>query len=295
VTRALPVAAVLRQVLKQAFWDSYDLLGRLLVLNFALFLLLLVVGYYAMLLVVVTAQGLPPGSRVPFVLVASFLVFGLCAVPVLSGLFHMGALSSAEKDPSLWEFLRGVRRHSGRMLRFVLALTGLEALLAVNVWFYFAGGMLPESLALPATVLGGVAFWLMVVGVLIGMHGAPLVVRRGMGARAALRWGFVLTLKYPWASLGTFLFLAAMLVIGMGLKFVGLVLYGVVAPVMLANSLHDVVLEREEQGAADGGVATPPPTSWRMIRAAEEAAEERRLRRARYERTFRDILRPWEM
>lgn len=292
----LPVAAVLRQVLKQAFWDSYDLLGRLLALNFALFLLLMVIGYYGMLLVVVTAQGVAPGIRAPFVLVAAFLLFGLCAVPTWAGLFHVGALSSAEKDPSLGDFFRGVRRHSGGMLRFVLALVGLEALLAVNVWFYFAGGLLPESLALPATVLGGVAFWLMVLGVLIGMHGAPLVVRRGMSARAAIRWGFVLTLKYLGATLGTFVFLAALLVIGVALKFVGLILYGVVAPVMLANSLHDVVLEREEQGATDAEAGdAQPPTSWKTIRAAEDAAEERRLKRARYERTFRDILRPWDM
>jgi hypothetical protein len=172
----------------------------------------------------------------------------------------------------------------------------LAALLLVNIWFYFLSGLLPESLAIAGFVVGGLCFWLMLLLVVILGHAMPLVVRRGFGFRRGMKYGLLLTLKYPGATFGTALFGASLLVLGAYLKFAGLVVFGFTLPVLLANSLHDVIVDREEQAsAATPEAAGEKRTSWREIREDDEQQEEARLRRARYDRTFRDVIRPWEM
>jgi len=92
-------------------------------------------------------------------------------------------------------------------------------------------------------------------------------------------------------QLATVLFAASLLVIGARLWGVGLLLWGFTAPVLLMNALHDVIAEYEDDLARP---PLPPATSWAERQAREAEEEERRLKNARYQRTFRDVIRPWE-
>lgn len=284
------------QVFKQWFWDCYDHLGRLLLLNVLLFFALLPVSYYLLLAIVALARAFEGPATVVAVAVLLILASTLFTTVWFAGMLHFGRLSSAEKDPPARAFLAGLRTCGGRALRFLLLWHVVAAILLANLWFYFFGGRLPESLALAGYALGGLCGWLFVLWVAVGMHALPLAARQQRTLRDLVRLGLGLTVKYPGATFSVMAFAATLLVVGALPKLAGILLWGFAAPAMLINSLHDVVLEREEveEGARQSRTANKP-TSWRQIQIEESDAEEHRLRKARYERTLRDILRPWEM
>lgn len=286
------------QVLKQAFWDTYDHLGRLVLLNILLVLTLLPLGW-AML------QGLAIGGAdlalVPgvllFVLGAAAICF-LLGTPWLSGLLHFGHLVSEEKDPSVSAFATGWKACGKAVASSLGLILFVGSVLLLNAWFYLFSGMLPDGLAVVGGLLGGLCGWLTLTLAAIALHVLPLAARDRHPPLKALKLGALLTLKFPGATFLTLLFIVSLLILGTVLRFAGILIYGFFMPVVLMNSLHDVVvdvLQREEEAARIAEEGESAPRSWKEIEEQEKDEEETRLRRARYDRGFRDILRPWEM
>lgn len=285
------------QVLRQWFWDTYDHLGRLLLLNLALFFVLAPVFFYGgILMLALAAQAGPAGGMI--LLCGGFVVaVPLVLAPVCAGLFHFGALASAEKDPPARAFFAGVRACGFRMWRFLSVCCLLGAILAFNVWCYFFTAFVPQGLRFAGYALGGLCLWLLLFLAGAAMHGLPLAARGNRTVGRTLKIGALLTVKYPMLTLTTFLFVLGMFLIGAWLKFAGLIVYGFVLPAMVANSLHDVVAEVEDRAekATAEGKKPEQPASWKQIRAQENEDDEARMKRVRYERGWADLLRPWEM
>ncbi len=142
------------------------------------------------------------------------------------------------------------------------------------------------------------ARWMIPLFAMIVMHAIPHFVRARSGMWRALRFGFLVTMKYPGLTFSILLFLASLWIIGAALKFAGIFLFAFSGTAMLLNSLHDVLLDTEEraENLREARKANGPskPASWKELRAIENETEEERMRRSRYERTFRDLVRPWE-
>lgn len=288
------------RIFKQWFWDCYDSAGRLLVLNFLLFLLFFPAGMAMVAWLSSGGEGFT--AEQIFVLTAAA---GLAGLPpllavYLAGMMAFGQSSTDTADPSFRDFLRGVRRHGLRMWGLaLLAVFGFFALMA-NVVFYLNQSGEAGGVAVVPGLMLGLSFWMTLLLGGIVMHGAPLVVRRGMGPLAAAKGGLYLCARYPIATLGIVLFVSSVFVLGAALRMVGLVFFSFSLGAMFLNSAHDVLIDfeeaRERRAEEDkAGGREPRRASWKEIREAEVEEEVERLDKARYDRTWQDILRPWEM
>jgi len=285
------------QVLRQWFWDTYDHLGRLLLLNILLFFAVAPIAFYGGVTLLALAGAISPSATLPLLAAACAVIVPLAATPVCAGLFWFGKLASAEKDPPARAFLAGIRECGWPMAKWLLACGAIAGVLLFNVWCYFFSAFLPTEFRFLGYVLGGLCLWLLLFLAGVAMHGLPLVARGRRTVRQTLRLGALLTIKYPILTLTVLLFVAGMLALGAWLKLAGLIVYGFILPAMALNSLHDVIADAEaraEQDAADGKPAERP-ASWKQIRAQQDEDDEARMKRVRYERGWADLLRPWEM
>lgn len=283
------------QITKQWFWDYYDHLGRLILGNIIAFLALVPPLYICFVYLEAVLAPLSPQAAVLTLFVATVTVLPPFAALWFSSFGHFGGRVSLEKDPRLGEFVVGLRRRFLKMWRFFLLLFGLLGLLWLNMWFYVAGGFLPEGLRLVGYLLAGVCFWLSILVVIAAIPALPAVVRTDLSVMASWRFGLLCLLRYPGVLTGVFIFLCSLWVIGFFLRLAGIFLFAFAGTALLFNSTYDVLVAFEEgrEKAAKGGA--PRPRTWRERREAESESEEERMNRVRYERTLRDVLRPWEM
>ncbi|MEQ8820783.1 MAG: hypothetical protein RLY93_11115 [Sumerlaeia bacterium] len=286
------------QVLKQWFWDCYDHLGRLLALNLVLFFLFLPVALYSASTGLQIAGNLPPATAILLICAALIVLVPLVGTLWFGALLPFAGQVSQEKDPPFRYALTGLKMAWGRLARFFLLTGSTFAILLLNLWFYFSGTAFSGAMPVLTSILGGLCLWLIALLALVTGHALPLLVRQNRGALSALKVGFLLTAKYPLLTIGAGLFLASLWVIGTALRFVGVIGFAFSGTALFLNSLHDVILEAESrQLTRDPAAENDPeerPTSWREIREAENQTEDERIKKARYERSFRDILRPWE-
>lgn len=279
-------------VLIHWFWDTFDHMGRLLTLNAALFLATAPL-VYALFIALGVSLRESTGATVLVALLAIGLgVLQLGPVTIAAaGLLHFAGRISEEKDPPMGEFLRGVWAMGRRVLGLMIVWVMASTVLMVNAWFY-VGPMRPQWLPpMAGAFLSGLCVWLAAAGVGVMIHAVVLRVRSRHTLGECLRLGALLALKYPVLTTSTVIFAASLIVIGVWLWLVGVLLWGFVAPALLANALHDVIAEFEEDAARPD---LPPPMTWAERKARDDEDEERRMRRARYQRTFRDVIRPWE-
>lgn len=289
---------MLFQTLKQAFWDSYDHLGRLLAMNLLLFMTLVPAFTYGSAFVFVFIEPFGPVGRVAIVSLVLWLTLVVMGTIWFGSLLHFAWMSTQELDPPFREFFKGILRRGPRVALFFAVWGGIEVILLLNLWFYYLSGFLPEGLTLIGYILGGVAFWIALFLFGVAAHALPALVRENLSLRQSMKLGLFLSLKYPGATLKTLVFFISIWIIGVALKFVGIVILGFFFPLMVLNSLHDVLVateEKAERARQEASNPKPQASSWKEIEEEQEVSEEERLNKARYERTFRDILRPWEM
>ncbi len=283
------------QITKQWFWDYYDHLGRLILGNIIAFLVLVPPLYICFVYLDAVLGSLSRQAAVLTLFVAIVVVLPPFAAFWFSAFGHFGGRVSLEKDPRLGEFLMGLRRRFLKMWCFFLLLLGALALLWLNVWFYVGGGFFPDGLRIVAYLLAGVCFWLSLLVGIAAIPVIPALARTDLPVMAAWRFGLLCLLRYPGVLIGVFVFLCSLWVIGFFLRLAGIFLFGFAGTALLFNSTYDVLVafEAGREKAAKGGA--PRPRTWREIREAESESDEERMNRVRYERTLRDVLRPWEM
>jgi len=292
---------MLRRLLLQWFWDTYDALGRLVVLNLLLFTVFLLVAMLVVMPALSLTQAL--GSRNPALgALLLLLLFTLAGAGILTlwfpGLLYFSWQVSQDKEFKLGHFFRGLRQYGGRFLRLSLLGCLVLGMLVINIWFYRRGDLFGGSIPAVGAALAGLCFWIGLLALGIFVNAMPLVVRGERTLKAAIKIGAYVTLKYPLYTYGALLFLGLLwLLSAVLLKTAPLWIIGLAATVTYVNSMHDVVVwweerkEKEEQKAREEAEGSAKPTSWKQIRQDEEAANEPK---DRYQRTLRDILKPWE-
>lgn len=272
-----------RRILKQWFWDCYDHLGRLLTANIILFFTL----GSALLFSGVLLAGAPRALALLALVFAMPIWLALWFAPVA----HFAHLVTLEKDPPLAAMIVGLRRGFLPCWKLCqIACPALAALL-VSIWFYGLSGQFTGALRPIGAGLAGLCIWLTAITILLLLMAAPLLLRTPFGVRAALARSAFLLIRFPGICGGIFLLLIALWALGIWLKFAGPLVFGFVGTMMLMNSLHDVLQAALEP--TDDSPAAPEAT-WQAVRDREKREETQRLNAARYSRTLRDVLRPWE-
>ncbi len=283
------------QILKQWFWDCYDHLGRLLLANMLLFFILAAAFVYTAPIIVAFFSALTGGHQVLFLAAAFLVVAPLSLTLAFAPFSEFAPLVSKEKDPRVRVFLRGLWRQGFRTWRYFFLVCLILALLLVNIWFYTLSGQFPESMMMVGYILAGLCFWLGVVLAASLVPGIPLLFRRELGAGKTLKISLLVLLKYPGLVFGLFIFLVSLWIIGTAVKMAGLLIFAFSGTAMMLNSFYDVVAEWEEAMAREAEESDDKrPRTWKELKDQEKETEEERMRRSRYERTFRDIIRPWE-
>lgn len=285
------------------FWDTYDALGRLVVLNLMLFTVFLafaflVIAPAADVVAWLLAHNPALGTAV------GLLVLTLAATLILTiwmpGLLYFSWQVSQDKEARLADFFVGLRRRGGRFMRLTLLASFLLGIIAVNMAFYARSDVFGGGLRLAGAALAGLCFWLEIVVLGVYVNAMPLAVRTDKSMKDLLKLGLYVTLRYPFQTYGALIFLALLWLLSVVLlKTAPLWLLGLAATATYINSMHDVVVWWEEKKEEEARKAnenagmgeTKPPTSWKQIRADEEAANKPK---DRYQRTLRDILKPWE-
>lgn len=288
---------MLAQICKQWFWDCYDHMGRLIVANIILFTLLFGAVMYALPFLAAMLVNLSP-SQGALLLFLALVLLG----PIWLSLWfvpygHFGGLVAEEKDPGFVEFLRGFRLRGLRTWAYFQMLCLAAGILLMNMWFYYRMETESAAARLFFNVLAGLCFWMVMLIVLLAMAGIPHVGRGVIPLRGVFRESLLTLAKHPLTMLGALLFLASLWFLGaVPLKMGGVLVFGLSGTAMLLNSIVDVTSEFERrQAEAIEATGDSRPRTWREVKAQEKESEKDRLQRSRYERTLRDILRPWEM
>ncbi len=289
------------RLLLQWFWDTYDALGRLAVLNLVLFtvFLLLTAGLFVPAISFVDAVM---AANLGLGLAAALLVFTLGGALVLTlwfpGLLYFSWQVSQDREFRLRDFMIGLRESGGRFLRFSLLACFVLGLIAVNGWFYARDVLFSGSLRMVGAALAGLCFWLGVLWVSVVVNAMPWLVREPRGLRSALKLGAFVTLRYPLYSFGSLLFLGLLwLLSAVLLKTAPLWILGLSATGTYINSMHDVAFwwearkDREARQEEKKKAAARPAATWKQVEPDEEGDQEPP---DRYQRTLRDILKPWE-
>lgn len=264
------MASLISTVYKKTFWNTYDHIGRLILLNLLWTALFPLPTYLAFWLI-------PAGGHVKIATTA--LVGILTHSLATTGVFAATADIVDYRKFTLKRFFSGGRRLYPRALAISL-LAGLVFYLSyISMTFYLA-------LEGPAGILGfflaGVQVWIMLFVIAMCLYLLPFLVKRNWGTFRTIKWSAVLVVLKPGFSLLIILqVLAASVIIGITI-IGGIVILMSLVSVFLSTNLREVLKELEA-----GDEPRKRPTSWKEI--FEEAR-----RRDEEPRGIKDILRPWD-
>jgi len=278
------------EALKHWFWDSYDylfVLAAMNVLYFVVLNLLVVLGAPPLLAMV---EALPPTSLAMLLFLLSVIVLPIVLTMIYAPVGHFCRLISEEKDPGFRDLLAGLRVLGPRLWLFFFVVVSVIGVLLVNAWFYLASGLFPDSLQIVGGILAGLCFWLVLTLLVILQLAIPIHCRQKRTLLRSLQGGVVALLRYPGLLVGNFIFLVSLGALSVLAVMAPILLFGLVGPVVLFNAMYDVLVEHEEALEAK---AAPEATTWAEIQAREKANEAVAMKKTRYNRTFRDVLRPW--
>ncbi len=247
------------------FWDVYDFIGRLVLLN------LIAVG---LCIPIITIPG------------------------VIAGLLNYMHIISSDREPAFRDFFQAFRRFYGRTLVLCLIYFGAAIVLVVNVRFYLGSGVIPENLGFIAALLGGIFFWIFVILWCSSFFIFPTLIKNDLPVKQALKKGFILFLANPGIMFAAMVLMIIVLASSM-LTVVGPFIFMLVFIAAVANATYDTAMERlehvvEQQREEKDETQEEKPTTWKQIKAQEKKQEEKKRKRSRYNRTLRDVLRPWD-
>ena len=254
------------RLLLRFFWDVYDYIGRLLLLNLlSFFLCLLVVPL--------------PG--------------------VIAGTLYFLHRISSNREPSFGDFFSAFRKYYLRSMFLSLIYALLCVVIAVNIHFYMSPSVVSEQLRFPAALLAGIFFWVGVIVVASALFAFPALIKYDLTVLKSLRRGFVYLFANPTIAFFA-LVLFTIVFISTAITVVGIFFFSIVLLASVANAAFDTATERIEAMIEKREVAANPgeterPVSWHDIKRQEKKAEEKKVKEDRYSRGLKDIIRPWDM
>jgi uncharacterized membrane protein YesL len=268
---AMPIGPLITSIYKKSFWNVYDNIGRLILLNLIWFLVCPLPTFLAF-----RYLPLSPYLRIGLTIVIGLITYSYAT----SGVFALTARLVDYREISLSRFAAEARTYFPRMLGLGLIFGTVFFVLFQSTRFYLnlkvAGGIMGFFLA-------GVQMWIAAFLCLMQVYLFPLLVTRNWGIRRTIRWSAVLVILKPGLTLLMFLQALAIFLL-VGITGIGVVvLLMSLTSVFLSTTLRETLREIEE--------TTEPkkkPTSWKEIFEEQDRKKEEETR------TFKDLLRPWD-
>ena len=273
------------------FWDAYDFIGTLILANIAF--CLITTGLLAALIII----GYPLYGALgkPVVLLALGLgIFLTFAIPFpAAGFLHFLSIITEEREPEWREVITGLKTHYAPLLKVTAFFVCLLELLAVNIIFYIKPSASSHAVKLLGSIIAGLCVWIFLYLLVMMLYAYPLTVHQRVGMKKIFIRSFLLTMDNLGASILTG-------ILALGLCGLGLITRGVAVFLLipaltacLANSLFVNVMEKyelKEAAQKEQKMPTVQPASWKDIKHEEFIRD----RHKRYQRTLKDILKPWE-
>jgi uncharacterized membrane protein YesL len=261
---------LLARIYKKAFWNVYDHIGRVILVNLVWFLVFPLPTFLIFRYVPLAGY-----ARIGAALAAGLLLNAFA----MSGVFAYAARIADYQPASLGDFLAGGRRFYLRMLALSLIFAAAFFLLATSIQFYIrlevGGGILGFFLA-------GIQAWIGAFLLLMQTYLVPVLVKRDWGVGKTIKWAAMLTVLRPGFTILIFLqalaIFALVTLTGIGLAVLTLSL----TAAFLSTTLRELLTELEGRWAP-----RKKPTSWKEIFAEQD-------RERQESRSLKDIFRPWD-
>jgi uncharacterized membrane protein YesL len=264
------MASLISTIYKKTFWNTYDHIGRLILLNLlwtAFFPLPTYLVYWL----------LPAGGQMK---VAAAVLVGIVTHSfATTGVFAATADIVDYRVFTLKRFFSGGREFYLRALGITVLSVLVCYLNYVSITFYLA-------LEGPAGILGfflvGVQVWIVLFVLAMRVYLMPLLVRKKWGVLKTIKWSAILVVLKPGFSLLIMLQVVGAAVI-IGITIIGgiVVLMSLVS-VFLNTNLREILKDLEASDEPE-----KKPTSWKEIFEEEKRRDEE-------PRTMKDILKPWD-
>lgn len=288
-----PNQRLFRQLLIQWFWDTYDYLLKLLLMNIAMFVLLFGSAFLWFSFVFNLMQDSPPRFLMFAVLLTVVFLGPIWLTLWFAPLNYFGELVSKEKDPGWREFFTGLQLAGPRTWKYFQFCCIILGILLVNLWFYLYEQPAIAALGSLRFFLAGLSFWIGFFFTAVMIVGIPITVRQRQGVVSALKIAGVVVLRYPGVIAPALAWLLILWLLCGYLRMVGVILFGLSWTALFLNSLYDVILEFEEEQEKERN-PDPEPRNWAEVKEQEAKKEIERMNKERYRRTMKDILRPWD-
>ncbi len=268
----MPLAPLIARIYKKSFWNTYDNIAQLILLNLLWFLIFPLPTFLAF-----RYLPLAPYPRIGLTILIGLITHAYAT----SGVFALTARLVDYREITLGRFWPEARTYFPRMLGLGLIFGGVFFVLAQSTRFYLnlkvAGGIIGFFLA-------GIQMWIAAFCLLMQVYLFPLLVTRAWGVKRTIRWSAMLVVLRP--GLTMFMLLQASAVFFLiGITGIGVVLLLMsITSIFLNTTLRETLKEIEE--------TTEPkkkPTSWKEI------FEERDRKHEEETRTVKDLLRPWDI
>jgi len=280
-----------KEVLVRTFWDTYDFLGRLIFINLIALFAVYLTQLIALFVFPKVAQSEQEAQNyaIYFPLYSALTIcFVLCFWS--SGLIRFLREVSKGTEPGSKLFGKYILKPTPAMIAFwiIAPLLIIYIFLAhfafSSIFRQFPWGDFAYAFAL------GLSFWFTVLIFFKFLSGMWF---REMGIQLSLKDSFLIILKYGRLHLGFVFFLILLGFLIYVSRMAVFVLFGFFLPFVYYNALMQVIMENEIAADLEKELDEEKATTWEERKALEEKQEAIHARNERYNRSFRDILKPW--
>ena len=262
--------SLISTIYKKTFWNTYDHIGRLILLNLLWTAFFPLPTYLAYWLLPLSGQLRIGATLLVGVLTHSFAT---------TGVFAATADIVDYRKFTLKQFFTSGLDLYFRSLALTILFLGVCYLNFTSITFYLA-------LEGPAGILGfflvGAQVWIVLFVLVMRIYLMPLLVKKRWGVFKTVKWSAILVVLKPGLGLIMMLqALAAAVIIGITIIGAIVILMSALS-VFLNTTLREILKELEQSDEP-----RKKPTSWKDIFEEERARDEE-------PRTFKDLLHPWD-
>lgn len=271
-----------RHILLGFFWDTYDNLGHILLVNVIWFICNLP-GLMIMYLIFRSSLGI---NLLWILLCIPLFIFSTTT----AGLFAYTKQLMELKDSSIKYLFLGMKQYYGKGLALVLIHLGIFLLIIININFYL---QLRGSMQMLGVILAGLAFWCGIFVALESLYSFAVLVQQNLSIKKTLKRSFLLVLDNLWVTIGIFIFCISFLIISL-FSGIGPILFMMSCIAMLGNNAIYEIMAKYVKKPEPTPTLAPgeKPTSWKQILDQEKADQQPKWRHEN--RGWKDIFRPWD-